>query len=278
MRNFFRGCMLSATLLAAATGAHAAPFSTSAANPTAVPANGVIEGNYPAGQSDTNYYFAVDLKAGQLASQISLRGGAQYKTLDFNLLDGSGRRIDAYYITAGANDNNEATRVFPIDASGKYLLRLTTKGGPETTSFRVALGGSAMPNSAPAAASANEPSRSFLAPTTISRDGVITGAFPGGEGYAYYYFVVDLKAGSLLTQMSVSGREGALKWVSLALLDEHGRADKSYHMSRVEANADATKSFPIDRSGRHVLRLTMQGPETTNFRIELGGNALGSSN
>jgi hypothetical protein len=49
-------------------------------------------------------------------------------------------------------------------------------------------------------------------------------------------------------------------------------------MSRVEANADATKSFPVDRSGRHVLRLTVQGPETTKFRIELGGNALAGSN
>jgi hypothetical protein len=277
MRDFFRGCLMSAALLAAATGAQAAGFSTSAANPSAVPASGVVEGNYPAGQSDTNYYFAVDLKAGQLASQISLRGGAQYKTLDFNLLDGSGRRIDAYDITAGANDSNEATRVFPIDASGKYLIRLTTKG-PETTSFRVALGGSAMPNNVPGAANANEPSRSFLAPTPVGPDGVIAGAFPGGDGYAYYYFVANLKAGSLLTQMSVSGREGALKWMSLALLEDNGRAEKSYHMSRVEANADATKSFPIDRSGRHVLRLTVQGPETTKFRIELGGNALAGSN
>jgi hypothetical protein len=277
MRDFFRGCLMSAALLATATSAHAAGFSTSAANPSAVSASGVIEGNYPAGQSDTNYYFAVDLKAGQLASQISLRGGAQYKTLDFALLDGNGRRIDAYYITAGANDNNEATRVFPIDARGKYLVRLTTKG-PETTSFRVALGGSAMPNSAPLAANPNELSSSFLASTPVGRDGVITGAFPGGDGYAYYYFVADLKAGSLLTQMSVSGREGALKWMSLAVLEDNGRAEKSYHMSRVEANADVTKSFPIDRSGRHVLRLTVQGPETTKFRIELGGNALAGSN
>jgi hypothetical protein len=277
MRDFLRGCLMSATLLAAATGAHAASFSTSAANPTAVPASGVIEGNYPAGQSDANYYFAVDLKAGQLASQISVRGGAQYKSLDFNLLDGSGRRVDAYYITAGANDNNEATRVFPIDASGKYLVRLTAKG-PETTSFRVALGGSAMPSGTPAVAGANEPSRSFLAPTPVGPDGVITGAFPGGDGYAYYYFAADLKAGNLLTQMSVSGRDGAMKWISLALLDEHGRADKSYFMSRVEANADATKSFPIDRSGRYVLRLSVQGAETTKYRIELGGNALASGN
>jgi len=276
MRYFLRGCLISAALLAVATQALADSFSTSALNPTAVPANGVIEGNYPAGQSDTNYYFAVNLKAGQLATQISVNGGAQYKSLDFSLLDGSGRRIDAYYITAGAGDNSEATRVFPIDASGKYLVRLTTKG-PETTSFRVALGGSAMP-AAPAAATANAPSRSFLAPTPLGRDGVIAGAFPGGDGYAYYYFVADLKAGNLLTQMSVSGRDGTMKWISLTLLDDKGRGDKTCFMSRVDANADATKSFPIDRSGRYVLRLTVQGPETTNYRVELGGNALASGN
>jgi hypothetical protein len=147
MRYFLRGCLMSIALVAIATQAHAGSFSTSAVSPTAVPANGVIEGNYPAGQSDTSYYFVANLKAGQLATQISVNGGAQYKSLDFSLLDGSGRRIDAYYITAGAGDNSEATRVFPIDASGKYLVRLTNKG-PETTSFRVALG-AMMPRNRP---------------------------------------------------------------------------------------------------------------------------------
>jgi hypothetical protein len=222
----------------------------------------------PAPLKLTGQYW-VNLKAGELASQISIEGGAQYKSLDFGLLDGSGRRIDAYYITAGANDNSEATRVFPIDSSGKYLVRLTTKG-PEATAFRVALGGSALPNRQATAGV----SRSFLAPTPVGPNGVITGAFPAGAGYAYYYFATDLKAGSLLTQMSVSGREGASKWISLTLLDDKGRPDKSYFMSRVEANADATKSFPIDRSGRYVLRLTVQGAEATKYRVELGGNAL----
>jgi hypothetical protein len=272
MRALLRGAVITA-LLTAASGAHAAAFSTSAASPTPVPANGLIEGNYPAGQSDGNYYFAVDLKAGQLASQISVRGGAQYKSLDFGLLDSSGRRIDAYYITAGAGDNSESTRVFPIDASGKYLVRLTTKG-PESTSFRVALGGSAMPNREAASAAANEASRSFLAPTPVGSEGAITGAFPGGEGYTYYYFAADLKAGNLLSQMTVSGRDGAMKWISLALLDDKGRPDKSYFMSRVEANADVTKSFPIDRSGRYVLRLTVQGAEVTKYKVELGGDAF----
>jgi hypothetical protein len=270
MRDLLGGMIVAAGVVVASTVAFAEPFSTSAASPTPVPPSGLIAGNYPAGQDGSSYYyFTVNLKAGELASQISIEGGAQYKSLDFGLLDGSGRRIDAYYITAGANDNSEATRVFPIDSSGKYLVRLTTKG-PEATAFRVALGGSALPNRQTTAGV----SRSFLAPTPVGPNGVITGAFPAGAGYAYYYFATDLKAGSLLTQMSVSGREGASKWISLTLLDDKGRPDKSYFMSRVEANADATKSFPIDRSGRYVLRLTVQGAEATKYRVELGGNAL----
>ncbi len=273
MRDLLGGMILAASVVAASSAAFAETFSTSAANPTPVPASGLIAGNYPASQDGSgNYYFAVNLKAGELASQISIEGGAQYKSLDFGLLDSGGRRIDAYYITAGANDNSEATRVFPIDSSGKYLVRLTTRG-PETTAFRVALGGSALPNRQAPQASAGA-SRSFLAPTPVAPNGIIAGAFPGGTGYTYYYFATDLKAGSLLTQMSVSGREGASKWISLTLLDDKGRPDKSYFMSRVEANADATKSFPIDRSGRYVLRLTVQGAEATKYRVELGGNAL----
>ena len=155
-------------------------------------------------------------------------------------------------------------------------MRLTTKG-PEATSFRVALGGSAMPGVQPSSAAASPPSSSFLAPTPIGADGVINGAFPGGDGYTYYYYAANLKAGNLLSQMTVSGRDGAMKWISLTLLDDQGRPDKTYFMSRVDANADTTKSFPIDRSGRYVLRLTVQGAEATKYKVELGGDALASS-
>jgi len=273
MHQLRRKIVLTAALFAASTAVHAAAFSTSAGSPTPVPSNGVIEGKYPPGQSNASYYFAVDLKAGDLASQISMNGGAQYKTLDFALLDGNGRKIDAYYITAGANDNSEATRVFPIDATGKYLVRLDTKG-PETTSFRVALGGTALPDLSTAPAQANSASQSFLSPTAVPEAGVVMGSFPGGNSYTYYYFGADLKAGELLTQTSVAGREGAYKWISLTLLNGQGRPDKSYFMSRVEANADATKSFPIDRSGHYIFRLAVQGPETTKYKIEFGGDAF----
>jgi hypothetical protein len=248
-------------------------FSTSANNPTVLPPAGIVSGNCPPGEAETSYYFVANLKAGELATQIALKGGGKYKTLTLGLLDGAGRRLDSYYITAGANDNSEATRVFPIDASGRYLIKVTAQG-PETASFKVAVGGSALPDRAPAPPDGAGASRSFLSPTPVTADGVITGVFPGGAEYTYYYFATDLKAGSLLTQMSVMGREGAAKWISLTLLDVQGRADRAYHMSRMEANADATKSFPVDRSGRYVLRLTVQGAEGTKYRIELGGDAF----
>ncbi len=248
-------------------------FSTSANRPSPLPPTGVLSGNYPPGEAETSYYIAADLKAGDLATQISMQGGAKYKTLSFGLLDATGRKVDSYYITAGAGDNNEGTRVFPIDSSGRYLIKITTEG-PETVSYKVALGGSALPKLVPVQADAGGNSRSFLAPTKVPADGVITGTFPGGSGYTYYYFVTDLKAGSLLTQMSVSGREGSSKWMSLAPLETNGRAERSYHMSRTEANADVTRSFPVDRSGRHLLRLTVQGAEGTQYKVELGGDAL----
>jgi len=277
MHHLTRNIAIAAVFCTTSMTVQAAVFSTSAGSPAPLPSSGVIEGKYPPGQSDTSWYFAVDLTAGELASQISINGGAQYKTLDFALLDSSGRRIDAYYITAGANDNNEATRVFPVDASGKYLIRLTTKG-PEATSFRVTLGGTSLPNLQTPSAQTNGASRSFFNPTPVPASGVVNGAFPGGSTYSYYYFGADLAAGNLLTQTSVSGREGTSKWISLALLNDDGRAGESYFMSRVEANADATKSFPIDHSGHYVLRLTVQGPQTTKYKVEFGGDAFAASN
>lgn len=271
MKRLARSLLVAAALAALAPAAYAQGFSTSAVSPTPVPPSGLIEGRFPAGQSDATYYFAVDLKAGRLATQMGLKGGSQYKAIDFVLLDGGGRRIDGYHVTAGADENAETTRIFPIDASSRYIVKLITKG-PEATSFRVALGGTALPNRPVEAAAV--PSPSFLAPTPVGPDGTVTGRFPGGQSYTHYYYAVDLKAGTLLTQVSISGRAGALKWVQLALLDDQGRPDRSYHLSRTDANADATKSFPIDRSGRYVLRVKLEGGETASFKVELGGDAL----
>ncbi len=268
-------CLAAASLLGSSQ-AWPEPLSTSANNPSPLPPTAVLSGSYPPGEAETSYYIAADLKAGELATQISLQGGAKYKTLTLGLLDANGRKVDSYYTTAGANDNSEATRVFPTDSSGRYLIKITTQG-PETATYKVELGGSALPQRVPVAADGAGPSRSFLAPTAIPPGGVITGTFPGGKGYAYYYFATGLKAGTLLTQMSVSGRAGASKWISLTMLDANGRPAGSYFMSRVEANADVTRSFPVDSSGRHVFRLTLEGAEGTQYKVEFGGDVLASA-
>lgn len=261
--SLLMGCFLS-------TAALADTYSTSALNPTPAPENGVISGAYPAGGAETSYYFGVDLKAGALATQMAIHGGGQYKTLTLALLDGKGRKIDSYYITAAA-DGRESTRVFPIDASGHYMVRVTTEG-PEAANYRVALGGSALPNRP--AATAGGASQSYLDPTPIPESGSVTGRFPGGAENSYFYFSADLKAGTLMSQTTLTGRGGALKWASLELLDDQGRVTQSYHLSRTEASGDATRSFPIDHSGRHILRLTVQGPETSAYKIDFGGDAF----
>ena len=182
---------------------------------------------------------------------------------------------------SGLDANQEATRVFPIDSSGRHLVVLKTKG-PETTSFQVELGGSAFADRQPVAASPSQFSRSFLAPTPLPKDGVIAGTSPGGEKrITYYYFATDLKAGDLLTQISFAGRANAPKMLELALLDDKGRAGANsgyYIMGELDAKNERTRAFPIDSSGRYVIRIAVSGVEGTKFKVELGGGAYQAAN
>ena len=74
MRKFLQTALV-VGLIAAASVARAESPSTSAINPTPVAPNGVIAGSYPAGEIETSYYFAVDLKPGDLATQTSFLAG-----------------------------------------------------------------------------------------------------------------------------------------------------------------------------------------------------------
>ena len=276
MHCSFRTAALAVCFLVAISGARAEGFSTSAVSPAPVASSGVIAGNFPASDAETSYYFSIDLKAGDLATQISFLGRpGRDKSLEFELKDPKGKRVSSYYIMEGLNANQEATRILPIDSSGQYQIVLKTKG-PETTSFQVELGGSALPNK-PAAASAR-PSRSYLAPTTMPKSGVITGAAPGGDKkVTYYYFATDLKAGDLLTQISFAGRPNAPKMLEFALLDAKGRAGANsgyYIMGELNANDEKTRAFAIDSSGRYVVRVGVSGVEGTKYKIEFGGNAF----
>ncbi|MBV9970917.1 MAG: hypothetical protein JO228_13105 [Xanthobacteraceae bacterium] len=278
MRNIFRGTAFAVGVLAIVSTARAEGFSTSAVNPTPVTANGLITGNYPSGDAETSYYFAVDLKPGELATQSALLGRpGRDKSLEFDLKDPKGKLVSYYSIMNGLDANQEATKVFPVDSSGRYMVVLKTKG-PETTSFQVALGGSALPNRQPVAAEAAPFSRSYLAPTPLPNDGVISGTAPGGEKKTtYYYFATDLKPGDLLTQISFAGRPNAPKMLEFALLDGQARvgANSTYYiMGDLDANSEKTRAFPVDSSGRYVVRIGISGVEGTKYKIELGGSAL----
>jgi hypothetical protein len=257
------------------SAAHA-DFSTSAISPSAVPPSGVISGAYPAGTTEATYYFAVDLKAGELASQISFMGRPNRdKKLEFDLLNASGRSVGSHYILGSLDANAEQVRNLSVDAKGRYTIRLKLTG-PETTTFRVELGGSAFVDRKPEAAAATPFSVSYLAPTAMPKDGAISGAFPGGDQkVTYYYFATDLKAGDLLSQISFAGRANAPKWLQLELLDARGRAASSYYvMGELDAKRDATRKFAIDSAGRYVLRVAVKGAEGTRFAVDLGGNAF----
>jgi hypothetical protein len=276
MRDFLRRAAFAVGIIAVASVARAESPSTSAINPTAVAPTGLITGSYPAGEAETSYYFAIDLKPGDLATQTSFLGRASRdKSLEFDLKDPKGKLVGYYSIMTGLDANQEATRVFPIDSSGRYVVVLKLKG-PETTSFRIELGGSAFPSrqGAPAASGF---SRSYLEPTPLPKDGVIAGSFPGGEKTkTYYYFATDLKPGDLMAQISFAGRTNAPKMLEFELLDGKARAgrDSSYYiMGELDAKNERSRAFPIDSSGRYIIRIAVSGVEGTKFKVELGGSA-----
>jgi hypothetical protein len=276
MRQIFRQAAFAIGIIAAASVARAETPSTSAINPTSVAPGGVIAGSYPAGETETSYYFAVDLKPGDLATQMSFLGRAtRDKFLELDLKDPKGKMVGYYSIMSGLDANQEATRVFPVDSSGKYIVVLKMKG-PETTSFQVALGGTAYPMT-PAAAPVAQFSRSYLAPAPLPKDGMIAGAFPGGEKVTtYYYFAADLKPGDLLTQISFAGRTNAPKMLQLELLDGKGRSGRdssTYIIGELDAKNERSRAFPIDSTGRYILRVGVAGAEGTKFRVEIGGSA-----
>jgi hypothetical protein len=277
MRGLFRQTALAVCLIAVGSAARAEGFSTSAISPSPIAASGLIAGSYPASDAETSYYFTIDLAAGDLATQISFLGRpGRDKSLEFDLKDPKGKLVSYYSIMSGLDANQEATRVFPVDSSGRYQIVLKTKG-PETTSFQIELGGSAFPGRQAGTAEARAFSRSYLAPTALPKGGVITGTTPGGEKKTtYYYFATDLKAGDLLTQISFAGRPNAPKMLELALLESNGRAgaNSSYYiMGELSAHEEKTRAFPVDSSGRYVVRVGVSGVEGTQFKIELGGSA-----
>jgi len=59
------------------------------------------------------------------------------------------------------------------------------------------------------------------------------------------------------------------------MLDSSARAiDQVSTIAGLDPNGEATKTIPIDRPGRYVIRLTAEGKETGTFCVLVGGTAL----
>lgn len=117
-------------------------------------------------------------------------------------------------------------------------------------------------------------STSALRPTQLDPTGAIAASFPSGNGRTSYYFVADLQKGELLTQLSFKGHAGPEKHVEFTLLDENAHLVSSFWIRGIETKRDAVRSFPIEAAGQRMLRVTVFGPETDEFRIEVGGGAF----
>ncbi|HEY6254536.1 MAG TPA: hypothetical protein VIY51_01970 [Xanthobacteraceae bacterium] len=259
--------------------AGALELSTNVTSPGPMPANGVIDGNYPASTGETAYYFEVDLKAGTLASQVWVKGPDAPKRLWLALLDASGSKIEEYAVDSSFSDDGDNARNWQINHTGRYTVRLTTKG-PELATYRVEFGGSAFAGHQPGPVDASGYSHSFLDPTHIGPSAVITGTFPAARTTTTYYFDADLKAGVLMTQLSMAARKelGGTKWMMLEILGPDGAPVDKTQLERTFApNSDGTHNFAINHSGHYVMRVAVRGTEGTKYKVELGGDALASA-
>jgi len=123
---------------------------------------------------------------------------------------------------------------------------------------------------------AGELSTSILRPTPIDPSiGLIVGKLPGNSGQASYYVSADLSAGDLMTQLRLTGRGGGERRLTLELLGADAKVqDSTFVRAGFGTLDERTNSFAIDNSGRHVIRLTVEGEENGAFCVLLGGSAL----
>ena len=179
--------VLAATL--AASVARAETFSTSALKPSAVPATALSRRLSPRRRRDDLLFCSRSQgRRSRDADRVHEPAGLD-KSLEIALTDPAGKRAGGHYIMGSVDANQEQARVLPIDASGRYIIRVITKG-PETATFRIELGGSALANAQKPAAADAPFSRSFLKPNAMPADGVIAGQFPPTEnGVITYYYV-----------------------------------------------------------------------------------------
>jgi len=258
------------------TSTGAVELSTTMTKPAALPDDGVIEGNYPASTGETSYYFAADLKAGTLASQVWVKGTNAPKHLWLALLDSSGNKVAGYGVDSGFNDDGDSARNWSIHHSGRYTIRVTTKG-PELATYKVEFGGTSFGGHKPDPADAFGYSHSFLDPTHVSSAAAISGVFPATTTTTTYYLDADLRAGALMTQLSMAAPKdlGGTKWMMFEILGPDGDRLDSTQLERTFApKSDGTHSFAVNHSGHYVMRISVRGTEGTKYKVELGGTSL----
>ena len=125
-------------------------------------------------------------------------------------------------------------------------------------------------------AAADDLSTSIMRPTAVDPAiGMVAGKLPGGSGPKSFYVAVDLKPGDLMTQLKIAGRANGERRLTLQLLDADAKVAASTFVRAGFGREDETmKSFAIDATGRHVMRLTVEGEETGTFCLLMAGTAL----
>jgi outer membrane protein OmpA-like peptidoglycan-associated protein len=128
-------------------------------------------------------------------------------------------------------------------------------------------------------AAAEELSTSILRPTPLDpATGLIVGKLPGSSGQASYYVSADLTAGDLLTQLQITGRAGGERRLTFQLLGADAKVqDSTFVRAGFGTLDEGTSGFAIDNSGRHVIRLVVEGEENGSFCVLMGGTALPSA-
>lgn len=176
-RTFVLATCLTAAF--AAAPALAQDYSTSIVRPTLLASGaGVIAGPLPGGQGAKSYYLSVDLKTGALQTQIKVSANSSaMRSVTLDLLGPDAGTKGSYYVKTSSNEQNEASRGFPIDSAGSYNLRVTVEG-PETGRFCVLLGGPALPDvnaaACPADPAAAPPAAARTEPATTPPPAVRT--------------------------------------------------------------------------------------------------------
>jgi outer membrane protein OmpA-like peptidoglycan-associated protein len=125
-----------------------------------------------------------------------------------------------------------------------------------------------------------ELSTSIMRPSPLDQaTGMVAGKLPGGTAAMSYYVAVDLKPGMLMAQLEVAGRPNGERRLAFELLDGNAKiADSAFVRAGFGGKDEVTRSFAIDASGRHIVRLVVSGEETGTFCVVMAGSALPNVN